>query len=353
MSPAAGAGDCRTISKLKRRVKLLRAGAVLASALFPLGSLAAEAGKENKIAAYVNGVPIMARDVEEAVSAKLPSGSMHGRVASEKKQQYWLDAAKGLVAQELIVQAGRAAGIRVEPAEVTARLKEVRSRYPSPEAYKEAIRARGLTPATVKKRLEREILVEKAVRREVDEKVRVTEEEARRYYQQNPDRFVEPEKVRLRHILVRRDPAVKEGRDAARRKAEGLVARIKGGGDFETLARSESDDPSREQGGDLGLVHKGRLMPAVEEAAFRLKPGVVSDPVETIYGFYILKVEARVPETRRSFDSIKGKLIRDLGDLARQDRMKAWIETLSTRAVIRHVDQGAESSSGPRRSGSP
>ncbi|MEK6815501.1 MAG: peptidylprolyl isomerase [Nitrospirota bacterium] len=334
-------------------MKVFRAGAVLASALFPLGALAAEAGKENKIAAYVNGVPVLARDVEEAVSAKLPSGSMHGRVASEKKQQYWLEATKGLVAQELIVQAGRAAGIRVEPAEVTARLKEVRSRYPSPEAYKEAIRARGLTPAAVKKRLEREILVEKAVRLEVDEKVRVSEEDARRYYARNPERFNEPEKVRLRHILVRRDPAVKEGRDAARRKAEGLVARIKGGGDFEALARSESDDPSREQGGDLGLVHKGRLMPAVEEAAFRLKPGVVSDLVETIYGFHILKVEARVPETRRSFDSIKGKLIRDLGDLARQDRLKAWIETLSTRAVIRYVDQGAESSSGPRRSGSP
>lgn len=336
-------------------MRSLWAGAVLASALFPLGALAAppEQGKENKVAAYVNGVPIMVRDVEEALSGKLPGGSMHGGVSSEKKQKYWLDAAKGLVAQELIVQAGRAAGIKVEPAEVTARLKQVRSRYPSPEAYKQAIQARGLTPASVQKRIEREILVEKAVRREVDEKVRVSEEEARRFYERNPDRFNEPENVRLRHILVRRDPAIKEGRDAARRKALDLAARIKKGADFAALARSESDDPSREQGGDLGLVHKGRLMPAVEEAAFRLKPGVVSDPVETIYGFHILKVEARVPETRRSFDSIKGKLIRDLGDLARQDRLQAWIETLSTRATIRYVDQGADSSSGPRRSGSP
>lgn len=334
-------------------MKLLWAGVILASALFPLGALAAEAGKENKIAAYVNGVPILARDVEEAVSAKLPSGLMHGRVASDKKEKYWLDAVKALVAQELIVQAGRAAGIKVEPAEVRARLKEVRGRYPSPEAYKEAIRARGLTPATVQKRIEREILVEEAVRREVDERVLVSEEDARRYYERNPGHFIEPEKIRLRHILVRRDPSNKEGRDAARRKAEGLVARLRGGADFAALARSESDDPSRDQGGDLGLVHKGRLMPAVEEAAFRLKSGVVSDPVETIYGFHILKVEARVSETRRPFDSIKGKLIRDLGDLAREDRLKAWIDALSTRAAIRYVDQGSDSSSGPRRSGSP
>lgn len=336
-------------------MKLLWAGAVLASALFPLGALAAspERGKENKVAAYVNGVPIPARDVEEAVSAKLPGGSMHGGVAPEKKQKYWLEAAKALVAQELIVQAAHAAGIKAERAEVAARLKQVRSRYPSPEAYKQAIQARGLTPASVQKRLEREILVEKAARREVDEKVRVSEEDARRYFERNPERFNEPEKVRLRHILVRRDPSEKDSRDAARRKALDLVARIKKGADFAALARSESADPSRDQGGDLGLVHKGRLMPAVEEAAFRLKPGVVSDPVETIYGFHILKVEARVPETRRSFESIKGKLIRDLEDLARQDRLQAWIETLSTRAAIRYVDQGADSSSGPRRSGSP
>ena len=90
-------------------------------------------------------------------------------------------------------------------------------------------------------------------------------------------------------------------------------------------------------GDDLGLVHRGRLEPAVEEAAFALKPGEVSDLVETVYGFHLLKVEERVPETAKPFETMKDRLRKDLEATAREARTQEWVRALEKAAKIESV----------------
>jgi peptidyl-prolyl cis-trans isomerase D len=122
-------------------------------------------------------------------------------------------------------------------------------------------------------------------------------------YEQNRHRYTGlPEQVRARHILIRSSQSGAEAdRAAARARAEAILARVRGGEDFATLARSMSEDASSgPRGGDLGYVRRGQRPDAFEDALFALEDGQVSDVIETAQGFHVLRAEGRregdVPE---------------------------------------------------------
>jgi peptidyl-prolyl cis-trans isomerase D len=117
------------------------------------------------------------------------------------------------------------------------------------------------------------------------------------YYRQNIAQFTTPEQIRASHILLKT-----EGKDeaAVRAQAEDLLKQIKAGADFATLARKYSEDEqSAKLGGDLDYFGRGRMVKAFEDAAFALQPGQVSDVVQSPFGFHIIKVVDRKPETVR------------------------------------------------------
>ncbi|GBC77134.1 Foldase protein PrsA 3 [bacterium HR08] len=132
--------------------------------------------------------------------------------------------------------------------------------------------------------------------RELQQRMSVSDEEIRRYYQEHKNEF---EQVRARHILFSTRPIARDGnpppdRETVRRKAQEVLRRARAGEDFAALARAFSDDPgSKDKGGDLDFFGRGRMVREFEDAAFALQPGQISDLVETSYGFHIIKVEAR------------------------------------------------------------
>lgn len=144
--------------------------------------------------------------------------------------------------------------------------------------------------------------------------VKVTEQEARKYYDDNQKEFKREPKVRARHILlmVAQNAAEPEW-EKARGQAEEVLKKIKGGADFARLAKEFSQDPgSKEGGGDLGFFSRGQMVRPFEEAAFSLKPGQVSDPVRSPFGYHIIKAEERQEEGHEPFDSAKAKILEKL-----------------------------------------
>jgi len=136
-------------------------------------------------------------------------------------------------------------------------------------------------------------------------------------YEARKSEFDQPEQVRARHVLIR--IASDEGLDAkraeteARAKAEQAAARIRGGEAFEKVAAQVSEDPgSKNAGGDLGFFSRGKMVAAFEEAAFSLEPGKVSDPVKTLYGFHVIRVEEKRPAKVIPFDEAKRALAREI-----------------------------------------
>lgn len=155
-----------------------------------------------------------------------------------------------------------------------------------------------------------DLLASQYLLKEVVGKINVTEDDINLYYKAHQEEFRTPEMVRARHILIKVDKsASNDDKAKARSKAEDILKKIKAGEDFAKLASEFSEDPgSKNNGGDLGFFPKGRMVPDFEKVAFSLKPGEVSDVVETPFGFHIIKVEEKKESIQEPLERVKDKV---------------------------------------------
>ena len=138
--------------------------------------------------------------------------------------------------------------------------------------------------------------------------VDVSDEALQTYYEEHKAAYTASEERRVRHILI---PVEAEGEEAALATAEEVLGKLRNGGDFAELAKTYSRDPgSADNGGDLGLVSRGVMVEAFEETAFALEPGVVSDPVKTQFGYHIIEVTEIQPERVQSLDEARERMVR-------------------------------------------
>ena len=134
---------------------------------------------------------------------------------------------------------------------------------------------------------------------------------ARELYLVNRAKYAVPEEIDVSHILF---DSSKKGREAALAAAIDVRARLLAGEDLAVLAVAVSDDPSAARNkGRLGMSPRGRYDPAFEAAAFALKsPGDISAPVLTRFGYHVIRLEARKPETQQTFDEVRGQILVDM-----------------------------------------
>jgi peptidyl-prolyl cis-trans isomerase D len=160
----------------------------------------------------------------------------------------------------------------------------------------------------------------------------VSEEDISTYFDLNKQDYATPKKVKARHILFEVKPdAEPEVIERVEKKAQDVLAQAKSGRDFGELARKYSDDPgSRDKGGDLGFFTRDRMLKPFADAAFRMKPGEISDLVKTPFGWHIIKVEeveeAKEPVLADVSDEIKAKLAKDAGRSMAFDRAEEIYE---------------------------
>jgi len=140
--------------------------------------------------------------------------------------------------------------------------------------------------------------------------------------------FVTPERVRARHILfMAQEGVTKEQDDAARAKAVDVIAQLKKGKDFASLAKLSDDKGSGAKGGELGWFTRGQMVPPFEEAVFALKPGEISEPVRTAFGWHVIKLEAREAQRTRSLDEVRGEIRQRLGEEKAAEKMHEALDT--------------------------
>lgn len=154
--------------------------------------------------------------------------------------------------------------------------------------------------------------------------IEVSDETLREIYASRADQYALQEQRQARHILIEGDS------EAARAKAETALERIRGGEDFSAVAAEMSDDPvSAEEGGDLGLIQRGQLEGPFEEALFAMEAGEVSGPVQTDFGFHIIKLEdIKAPELQ-SFEDIKDQLARDYREQQAKDAFNDAVQRMA------------------------
>lgn len=187
----------------------------------------------------------------------------------------------------------------------------------------------GMEQATLPILLEREL------------KIDVTEDQARKFYDENPARFERPEMVRAAHILLMTsDPVTRkelsdEQKAAKRKQMEDILKRVRAGEDFAKLAKEYSEDPgSKDKGGEYTFA-RGQMMPEFEAAAFSLSTNRVSNIVTTPYGYHIIKLYEKIPAKKTDFAALETKTI-----LVKPDGQNATIrEILSEQAMQKQIPE--------------
>ncbi|WP_207063466.1 peptidylprolyl isomerase [Motiliproteus sp. SC1-56] len=281
--------------------------------------------------ARVNGVDIHNRQVDRAVKAYLqqrqidPGQAVQGSPFYKGVRQSVLNE---LIGQELLWQEAQRTNRVTSEEEVARVLASYTERFPDHEAFVASLEANGFSEPGFTENLRQRLSVETLIEEAIASKVVVGEDEAKAFYAENQARFERPEQFHVRHILIQPDPDA-EDEDSAKAEAlsslEAIQAELEGGADFAKLAEEHSQGPSKSSGGDLGFVARGQLVPAFEEAALALAPGEVSDPVETRFGYHLIKLEEHLPagqlEEEQALDMIKQQLFSSKVSEAVQKRM--------------------------------
>lgn len=174
--------------------------------------------------------------------------------------------------------------------------------------------------------------------REVENRV-PSEEDCRRYYEQNPGRFHAPDRIRVRHILLGAAADDINGRFKARTQGEKLIAELKEQAHlFADFALRHSDCPSKEQGGELGWLERGQTTPEFDRQVFRLRQGTAGFPVESRWGYHVVSVDAIAPGEELSFDEVHQRISDYLELQVRQRELQHYLRELQARHDVRGLD---------------
>ena len=149
--------------------------------------------------------------------------------------------------------------------------------------------------------IEKEVLTSMAINKTLAD-ITVTDEEAKKFYDENKEAFAQPATVSAKHILVASEDEAKKIKTEIDNKEI----------TFEEAAKKYSTCPSKEQGGNLGAFSKGMMVPEFEEAAFNAEIGVVTEPVKTQFGYHLVLVESKDEASSKSFEEVKNSVVNQL-----------------------------------------
>ena len=286
------------------------------------------------VVARVNGEAIERWEFDNAV--KRMEARAGGPVPPDKRDEVLRGVLDQLVAYHLLAQESRSRKLPVADTDVDARLAEIRKGFPTEDAFKQGIAAQGLTPDHLRDQARTSLEVAKVIDVEVTPKVTVQDAEVSTFYQQNLERFKQGDSVHASHILfgVPQD-ASPEQKNEAKAKAQAALKEVRGGADFATLARAQSQDQgSAPRGGDLGFFPKGQMNPQFEDAAFKLKAGAISPVVETPFGFHIIKVHERRGPRTAPLTEVAAQIKDFLTQGQREQKLEQFVEQVKAKGKV-------------------
>jgi peptidyl-prolyl cis-trans isomerase C len=287
------------------------------------------------IVAKVNGVPVTRVDVERTTRILLEQSHAPQDLSPEMRQQAEDAALDQLISTELAYQAGMKLEIKDLDKQVADRVSQDKAQFSTPEEYDAMLKSNGLTTKDVQVFFRKDIVISNLLEKEITSKVTVSEADAKKFYDENRDRFNVPETYHASHILIGVNAqASAEEKQKARAKAEAIRKRALAGEDFAALAKAESSDLSKEQGGDLGTFSKGEMVPSFEKATALLKPGEISEVVETEYGYHIIKLIEKEDARVIKFEEVKEDILNYLTQDKTQRAIADYLAQLRSKATI-------------------
>jgi peptidyl-prolyl cis-trans isomerase C len=265
--------------------------------------------KKDKVA-VVNGTVITRSEYDTEMSRFERQMAMSGQAPNPAEVSEMKDRVlDGLIDRELLKQEAKKQGITVDDNEVTQQVAMLKQKFGSEKEFTDTLAKMNLSEADLKSQLRQDLAIKKLIDQQIAAKVTITPEEMKAFYNDHPEFFKAPERVRASHILIKVDPTASDADKAkARERIVAIQERLKKGEDFAAIAKESSECPSGANGGDLDYFQRGQMVGPFEDAAFALKPGTTSDIVETQFGYHLIKVTDKKDASTVAYDEIKGKI---------------------------------------------
>jgi len=312
---------------------LVAASAVVSIALLALAS--EKKPSEGKVA-VVNESVITQEDFDREMGRVQQQLLNMGKHLSDSQMPgIKKEVLENLINRELLYQETQRKEIKIDEATINEQVMTLKKRFPSEAEFKTALTKANLSEVAIKTQIVRGLAIEQLIGTYVTKKVTVSGQEIKTFYESRPGLFKQPEQVRASHILIKVDPQADEGKRAeAQKKIKEIQQKLQKGEDFATLAKELSEGPSNAKGGDLGYFSRGQMVKSFEEAAFSLRPNKVSDIVETKFGYHLIKVIEKKPQTTTAFEDAKNKLGQYLKQQKIQKEVNVYVDKLREKAKV-------------------
>lgn len=227
-------------------------------------------------------------------------------------QQTGQEALDNLVVKKIIELEASDQNLEISEEEIDKEVQELAENYGGQDAMIEALAMYNVDLDQVREDVAVNIKLEKLL----DPRIKITDEEVRAYFAANQEAYAVEEQIKVSHILV-----------GSKEEAQKITALLTEGEEFADLAKELSTDTaSKDQGGDLGMVGRGEMVEEFEQAAFALQPGQISDPVESEYGFHIIKVHEKTAARPGTLEENQAEIRETLLQQKMESEYPAWLD---------------------------
>ena len=278
----------------------------------------------------INGEKIEEADVQQETERLRPRYEevFADRDPKEREAQLLEWSRENVIERVLLRQEARQNGVDIPSDEVEAALAQLKEQYTEPEALYQAL---GLdSDEKIKETIELQMKTERKINEIYDSAPGPSEDQARRYYEENKEQFKSDEQVRVAHIVKYVNWQTDEA--TAIKMITQAHDEIKNGAAFEAVVDKYSD--CGDSGGDLGYVMRGQMVEEFEDVVFNLTPGQVSDVFRTRFGFHVAKVYDRRPPTVPEFGAVKKRVTDEFKEQMKEQALGDYLDKLRSVATI-------------------
>jgi parvulin-like peptidyl-prolyl isomerase len=245
-------------------------------------------------------------------------------------------ARKGLLEQlinsKLTISLAKKNKVKIDEAELDERVKKIESYYGSRDEFLQALKDKGTNYTEFEQDMRDQMIAQKYVEEEVSSKIVIAPADIKELYDKNKEQLVAPKRVKARGMLIRKMPNRTE--EESKKKADEMARALKKKKDFAAVAMEYSEGPYAKQGGDMGFVAEGQLLPEIDKAIFALKKGEQSGVVESPVGYHIFIAEEVEESRQMEFDEISDFLKQQLFMRRFEQDLMQWLEAKREKAYI-------------------
>jgi peptidyl-prolyl cis-trans isomerase C len=301
---------------MKRSVLLLVVFPIILFSLVVGCGLRDKVGEKDEVLATVDGSAVMLSEYKSALdklTSQLPKGDS---LDPEGTKTLKMNLLNQLIEKKLLMAEAAKLRITVSEAEINEQINKIVGEYPDTDTFNSRMKEENIDVASWKKEIEYQITLDKLVKAVAGSDITVTPAETKKYYDDHLDLYNSPTRVRALQIMLE-----------TKEQAQTILDEIKGGADFSELAKTYSISPDSEKGGDLGFFSEDE-MPPFFSIVFKMKPGELSDVVESEYGFHLFKIVERREAKMLSFEEARPEIEEKLKRLKSEEKYGAWFDQI-------------------------